>query len=494
VRFLAFRSSAPVQKYIAPSSQIPSSGVTCGRPSVRTDDSQYNSASSSNFRPCVHSVGAAPSLLNPAKVVVGSRSITRFLLPPEHSCCSVLDQRGRVVRHDGSVSLHFAVLASTSPATRADLHRQAAIRARRRRILREASRERKERAGNRIWRAGEFDPLFPTPLLKAPRGGEEVAAAVVELGRRPVERMGPEHGADEGAQCGAAACPIPVRPPRPLGREVGRGSRARGSAAPGARHSGVLGRLHSHWRGAPPPRLHRKVSVHVSGPPDLDARGTHCGGVGLPLYGQRLTLSEGPRTGQDGTEPTRTEPTFELASASAGGRSPRWESNPRPTPYQGVALPLSYLGPWRPNGTNRVGGALRGRARRGSDTIGLDLAPLGFFFVEAKARGNGEGWLRDHHPAVSRLQGAQLHNGQEQAERPRPPRAQEVLQSLPFPYPASRDQVTDPRAGRVRRAHRGVAQLVRASVSKTEGREFESCRPCHGTPGGRRDAAPARRN
>src|ERR1700736_5256205 len=85
MRFLAFRSSARVQKYIAPSSQIPSNGVTCGRPSGRTDDSQYTSASSSTLRPCVHSVGTAPSLLKPAKVVVGSRSITRFPPPPQHS-------------------------------------------------------------------------------------------------------------------------------------------------------------------------------------------------------------------------------------------------------------------------------------------------------------------------------------------------------------------------------------------------------------------------
>jgi hypothetical protein len=59
------------------------------------------------------------------------------------------------------------------------------------------------------------------------------------------------------------------------------------------------------------------------------------------------------------------------------------------------------LGPRRPNGTNHPAGPLHGRARRGSGTIGLDLAPLGFFFIEANARGNGEGWLRDHHPAVS---------------------------------------------------------------------------------------------
>jgi hypothetical protein len=32
--------------------------------------------------------------------------------------------------------------------------------------------------------------------------------------------------------------------------------------------------------------------------------------------------------------------------------------------------------------------------------------------------------------------------------------------------------------GFIERSHRGVAQLARASVSKTEGRRFESCLPC----------------
>ncbi len=35
---------------------------------------------------------------------------------------------------------------------------------------------------------------------------------------------------------------------------------------------------------------------------------------------------------------------LEYGETALGGWSPRWESNPRPTPYQGVALPLSHLG------------------------------------------------------------------------------------------------------------------------------------------------------
>jgi hypothetical protein len=40
-RLRALRSLEPVQKYNAPSDQAPNSGVTCGRPSGRTVDSQY---------------------------------------------------------------------------------------------------------------------------------------------------------------------------------------------------------------------------------------------------------------------------------------------------------------------------------------------------------------------------------------------------------------------------------------------------------------------
>src|SRR3981081_891981 len=48
-------------------------------------------------------------------------------------------------------------------------------------------------------------------------------------------------------------------------------------------------------------------------------------------------FSEAPDTQQD---------TAEMSRSCIGivRWSVRWESNPRPTPYQGVALPLSYLG------------------------------------------------------------------------------------------------------------------------------------------------------
>jgi hypothetical protein len=84
-----------------------------------------------------------------------------------------------------------------------------------------------------------------------------------------------------------------------------------------------------------------------SGAPDLDARGHHR----VALVGSRMAnasrSAKAPgrvRTGRDRRGP---EPRPELETAVPGGRSPRWELNPRPTPYQGVALPLSYLGPRR---------------------------------------------------------------------------------------------------------------------------------------------------
>ena len=66
-----------MQKYSAPSSQIPSSGVTCGRPSGRTVDSQYTSASRSSLRPVPHSVGIASWLLKALSSVTGSGSVIR---------------------------------------------------------------------------------------------------------------------------------------------------------------------------------------------------------------------------------------------------------------------------------------------------------------------------------------------------------------------------------------------------------------------------------
>lgn len=62
-RFLAFCSSAPVEKYSTPSCQAASTGVTCSRPSGRTVDTQKISADSSCRRASAHSVAvtsAAP--------------------------------------------------------------------------------------------------------------------------------------------------------------------------------------------------------------------------------------------------------------------------------------------------------------------------------------------------------------------------------------------------------------------------------------------------
>ena len=65
-RFFALRSSVPMQKYIASSCHTANRGVTCGRPSGRTVESQNTSASSMCRRPSAQSVGVASGLLNPA--------------------------------------------------------------------------------------------------------------------------------------------------------------------------------------------------------------------------------------------------------------------------------------------------------------------------------------------------------------------------------------------------------------------------------------------
>jgi hypothetical protein len=56
-RFLALRSSGPVANQIAPACQTAISGVTCGRPSGRTVDSQKVSAARSCSSPSAHGVG-----------------------------------------------------------------------------------------------------------------------------------------------------------------------------------------------------------------------------------------------------------------------------------------------------------------------------------------------------------------------------------------------------------------------------------------------------
>lgn len=62
-RFFALRSAGPVQKYIASSCHTANSGVTWGRPSGRTVESQNTSAPSMFRRPSAQSVGFAPGLL-----------------------------------------------------------------------------------------------------------------------------------------------------------------------------------------------------------------------------------------------------------------------------------------------------------------------------------------------------------------------------------------------------------------------------------------------
>ena len=62
----------PSRGAAAPSRHTPSSGVTCGRPSGRTVDNQYSSASSSSRRPRSQAVGPASGLLNELNSVTGS--------------------------------------------------------------------------------------------------------------------------------------------------------------------------------------------------------------------------------------------------------------------------------------------------------------------------------------------------------------------------------------------------------------------------------------
>src|SRR5438270_592658 len=68
----------------------------------------------------------------------------------------------------------------------------------------------------------------------------------------------------------------------------------------------------------------------------------------------------------------------------------------------------------------------------------------------------------DHHPAVSDLQGAQLHDRQEQEERSGPDGDQEVLPPVPEAHGPPGDQVACPHPSYTVGAdrHRGVAQLV----------------------------------
>src|SRR4051795_8286652 len=61
--FFALRSSAPVQKYSAPSSQTEISGVTCGRPSGRTVEIQNTSESCNRPSASDHPLAPAPALL-----------------------------------------------------------------------------------------------------------------------------------------------------------------------------------------------------------------------------------------------------------------------------------------------------------------------------------------------------------------------------------------------------------------------------------------------
>ncbi len=74
-RFLAFCSWEPAQKCSIPSAQIAGSGVTCGRPSRRTVDSQNISEADSARATSAHGGAVAPGWLNASfNCAVGSVS------------------------------------------------------------------------------------------------------------------------------------------------------------------------------------------------------------------------------------------------------------------------------------------------------------------------------------------------------------------------------------------------------------------------------------
>src|SRR6516165_7064368 len=93
-RFFAFCSCDPAQKCSVPSSQIAGSGVTCGRPSRRTVDSQNISVSDSTPATSVQVRAAAPGSLNPSfSSAVGSVSGIGALLYRGSCACTRPDRR-----------------------------------------------------------------------------------------------------------------------------------------------------------------------------------------------------------------------------------------------------------------------------------------------------------------------------------------------------------------------------------------------------------------
>ncbi len=87
LRFSLVRSSTEVQSPFEPD---PNRGVTCGRPSGRTVESQYTSAPANSSRACDHSVGVAFGLLKALSSVTGTGSAIphsdRFRSCKHYSC------------------------------------------------------------------------------------------------------------------------------------------------------------------------------------------------------------------------------------------------------------------------------------------------------------------------------------------------------------------------------------------------------------------------
>src|SRR5207237_9780496 len=99
VRLSPFCSSAPVQKWSAPSCHTAGRGVTCGRVSARTVVIQNNSAAAMVSRTTCHGVATAPgSLKRASNSPTGSATVTSVLQRGVGAGPEILDDRRRGAR------------------------------------------------------------------------------------------------------------------------------------------------------------------------------------------------------------------------------------------------------------------------------------------------------------------------------------------------------------------------------------------------------------
>src|ERR1039458_7862274 len=93
-----------------------------------------------------------------------------------------------------------------------------------------------------------------------------------------------------------------------------------------------------------PPGSREIVLSMRSNLPDLESEVNKLEDLAHPWVGQDPMHCGGLGTNPERCGETRMGAVPELSTTDLVVWSPRWESNPRPTPYQGVALPLSHLG------------------------------------------------------------------------------------------------------------------------------------------------------